>query len=27
VLAQVKALGTRKRGLVSDEEFRKLANG
>jgi isopropylmalate/homocitrate/citramalate synthase len=27
VLAQVKALGTEKRGLVSDEEFRKLANG
>ncbi len=27
VLAQVKALGMRKRGLVSDEEFRKLANG
>ena len=27
VLAQVKALGTRKRGLVSDGEFRKLANG
>ena len=27
VLAQVKELGTRKRGLVSDEEFRKLANG
>jgi isopropylmalate/homocitrate/citramalate synthase len=27
VLAQVKALGTQKRGRVSDEEFRKLANG
>src|SRR5213075_814680 len=25
LLAQVKALGTRKRGLVSDEEFRELA--
>ncbi|MDX6505589.1 MAG: hypothetical protein QOG06_233 [Gaiellaceae bacterium] len=27
VLARVKELGTRKRGLVSDEEFRELANG
>jgi isopropylmalate/homocitrate/citramalate synthase len=27
LLAQVKALGTRKRGLVSDEEFRELAEG
>jgi isopropylmalate/homocitrate/citramalate synthase len=27
VLARVKELGTRKRGLVSDEEFRKLAGG
>ena len=25
VLAKVKELGTRKRGLVSDEEFRELA--
>jgi isopropylmalate/homocitrate/citramalate synthase len=27
LLAQVKALGARKRGLVSDEEFRELAEG
>ncbi|MGZ4318706.1 MAG: hypothetical protein ACXVRD_05225 [Gaiellaceae bacterium] len=27
VLAQVKALGARKRGLVTDEEFRELAGG
>jgi isopropylmalate/homocitrate/citramalate synthase len=27
VLARVKELGTRKRGLVSDEEFRELAGG
>jgi isopropylmalate/homocitrate/citramalate synthase len=27
VLAKVKELGTRKRGLVSDEEFRELAGG
>jgi isopropylmalate/homocitrate/citramalate synthase len=27
VLAEVKALGTRKRGLVTDEEFRELAGG
>jgi isopropylmalate/homocitrate/citramalate synthase len=27
LLARVKALGTRKRGLVSDEEFRELAEG
>jgi isopropylmalate/homocitrate/citramalate synthase len=27
VLARVKELGTRKRGLVSDDEFRELANG
>jgi isopropylmalate/homocitrate/citramalate synthase len=27
LLAQVKALGARKRGLVSDEEFRELAGG
>ena len=27
VLAEVKALGERKRGLVTDDEFRELANG
>jgi isopropylmalate/homocitrate/citramalate synthase len=27
LLAQVKALGTKKRGLVGDEEFRELAGG
>jgi isopropylmalate/homocitrate/citramalate synthase len=27
VLARVKALGTRKRGLVTDDEFRELAGG
>ena len=27
LLARVKELGTRKRGLVTDEEFRKLARG
>jgi isopropylmalate/homocitrate/citramalate synthase len=27
VLARVKELGTRKRGLVTDDEFRKLARG
>jgi isopropylmalate/homocitrate/citramalate synthase len=27
LLAKVKELGTRKRGLVTDEEFRKLASG
>jgi len=27
VLAKVKDLGTRKRGLVTDEEFRELAGG
>jgi isopropylmalate/homocitrate/citramalate synthase len=27
LLAQVKELGTRKRGLVTDDEFRELANG
>ncbi|MDX6471168.1 MAG: hypothetical protein QOF75_2971, partial [Gaiellaceae bacterium] len=27
VLARVKELGTRKRGLVTDEEFRELAHG
>jgi len=27
LLAQVKALGARKRGLVTDEEFRELAGG
>jgi isopropylmalate/homocitrate/citramalate synthase len=27
VLARVKELGTRKRGLVTDDEFRELANG
>ena len=27
LLAKVKELGTRKRGLVTDDEFRKLARG
>ena len=27
VLARVKELGTRKRGLVTDDEFRELARG
>ena len=27
LLAKVKELGTRKRGLVTDEEFRELAGG
>jgi hypothetical protein len=27
VLAKVKALGERKRGLVTDDEFRELADG
>ena len=27
LLARVKELGTRKRGLVTDDEFRELANG
>ena len=27
VLAKVKQLGTRKRGLVTDDEFRELAGG
>jgi hypothetical protein len=27
VLARVKELGARKRGLVTDEEFRELAGG
>ena len=27
LLAKVKELGTRKRGLVTDDEFRKLAGG
>ena len=27
LLAKVKALGTRKRGLVTDEEFTELARG
>ena len=27
VLAKVKELGTRKRGLVTDDEFRELAGG